>query len=79
MLEVENIVEFGKSIFNLPNFSQPMFYKSVKLISHDPVDLTQRFIQTWLLVVSVAIMKYLDQSGHRHPRLPKPFLIQIVR
>ena len=41
MFVVENIGEFGELIFDSPNFSLPMFYKSIKLISHDPFDLMQ--------------------------------------
>ena len=38
MLAVENICKFGELILDSPNFSLSMFYKSVKLISHYPVD-----------------------------------------
>ena len=41
MLAVEDIGKFGELIFNSSNCSLPMFYKSVKLISHDSVDLMQ--------------------------------------
>lgn len=36
-----NIGKFGESIFDSPNVSLPMFHKSVKLISYDPVYLMQ--------------------------------------
>ena len=41
MLAVANIGEFSESIFDSPNFSLSMFYKSLKFISPDPVDLMQ--------------------------------------
>ena len=37
----KTLVNLVKLIFDLPNFSLPMFYKSVKLISHYPFDLIQ--------------------------------------
>ena len=54
-----NIGEFDELIFDSPNFSLPMFYKTVKLISYDPVHLTQ----TWLRINSTGILKYFRPVG----------------
>ena len=40
LLAVENIGEFWKLIFHLPNFPANVL-QICKIVSHDPVDLTQ--------------------------------------
>ena len=61
MLAVENI---GKWNFDSPKFSLPVFYKSVNLISHDPVDLTALFI---LNMTVGNILKYFRPVSHCSP------------
>ena len=65
MLAVENIGEFSKLIFDSPKFPLPMFYKSINLISHDPVDLTDGFFDTGAGSTSIlsGIVKCLGLVG----------------
>ena len=60
---MEIIGEFSKLIFGSPSVSLPMFYKSVKLISHDPVDLMQVLFKHGSRYSSSCILKYFRLVG----------------
>ena len=60
MLAVKNI---GKTIFDSPKSSLPVFHKSVNLISHDPVNL----MCVCLNMGAGNILKYLNQLDCYHP------------
>ena len=60
---MENISEFDKFILDSPSFSLPLFYKSVKLISHDPVNLMQDLFNMAVGRIHTGILKYFRPVG----------------